>query len=281
MRNLLLATLALCASACVTVGAAQPASTMGKGNVQGGVEGNFWGYFVPGRTGVSVLPNVSGFLRFGLGDHVDLGFRAGFNGLELQSKFMFTDPESNFVFSLAAMAQGYFLPQLTDSTSTSTTPNVGTFAVPVSPMVGIKLGNHELVFAAREVTQLYFVRDAYPGAPTQQLLTINLGLSAGIALRLGNSFILMPEIAFQAPVWASVSTPYGTGSAFGTPLVQFTGGVSCIFGKMKPRRDSAPPPVEYVPPDQAAPAEGDSYSPPPLPPDVAPVPPPPPPPGDT
>ena len=273
-----LVALGAAASGCLTIGAAQPASTMGKGRIQGGVEGSIWAYATTSNnagnsSGVQWLPSVNGFLRFGVSDHVDLGFRAGGTFLELQSKFMFTDPESRFVFSLAPSLHGYFLPSITDNTGRST-PNTGSLAIPVPLMFGIKLGNHELVFTAREVNQLYFLRDNYPGAPTTQAFAVALGTSAGIALRLGESFILMPELSVQTPIWVSVTNQFGTGSAFGSPLVQFTGGVSCIFGRMKPRTGQPvveegppppPPPEPYVPPQE-------------LPPDVAPPPPPPPPP---
>ncbi|MBL8956765.1 MAG: hypothetical protein JNK82_38685 [Myxococcaceae bacterium] len=279
MRNVLVVSVvsvvALCGSGCITIGAAQPASTMGKGNVNGGVEANVWGYST--GNGIGIPPSVSGVIRFGVSDHVDLGVRLGLNGAELQGKFMLTDPNSErFVFSLAAMAQGFFFPQLT-GVNTST-PNFGSLAFPVVAMFGIKLGNHELVFGARETSQLYFTRDAFPGAPTTQIFAVNLGVSAGIALRLGESFIMMPELALQGPVWASARNLFGNANEFNTPLVRFTAGMSFIFGKMKPRQNLPPPPVEYErqPPPPAY-DEGDP-TPPPLPPDVAPVPPPPPPP---
>lgn len=275
MRDLLAVSFAVLATGCLTVGASQPASTLGKGNVTGGVESQFWGVVTP-RSGLGWLPSGSGFIRFGVHDHVDLGARVGLNGFELQGKFMLTPPESPIVFSLIVTPQGAYVPGLRDMAG-NTSPNFGRLAFPVGGLFGIKLGDHELVFGAREVNDLYFLKENFAGAPTTQVLFVGLGASAGIALRLGNGFILMPEFAIQAPLWASVSSQFGTGSAFTTPGVQFTAGVTCIFGKMRPRRDSAPPPPaeeQPLPP----PGDGRPYSPPPLPPDVAPVPPPPPPP---
>jgi len=281
MLRLLTVAAAVLSTGCLTIGASQPASTMGKGNIQGGVEGQFWGN-VTSQSGLLWLPNVAGHLRFGVSDHVDLGVRAGFNGLELQGKFMLTDPESTFVFSLITTPQGGYLPGTSNMMTGMTTAHLGRFAVPFGGLFGIKLGNHELVFGAREVNDLYFLRDNFPGAPTTQVFLIGLGASAGIALRLGNSFILMPEFAIQAPIWASVTSRFGTGSAFGTPGIQFSAGVTCIFGKMKPRRDAPPPPpADDYPQQPSPPGDDQPYTPPPLPPDVAPVPPPPPPPADT
>lgn len=287
-RLLSVAVLGLCATGCLTVGSMQTASTLGRGNIQGGVASELWGTIItdsrllsPGVNTFNVLPSVSGVLRFGVSDVVDLGLRAGFNSIELQGKIQFLDTEQ-FAVSVAPAVTGFYIPSINDGMGT-VTKNTGVVAIPVPVLFGIKIGNHELVFAAREVNQIIFLRDPYAGAPLQTGFELLLGLSAGIALRLSDSFVLMPEIAAQLPLFVSVFTPFGSGSALGNPGVfQLTAGVGCLFGRMKPRIGVAPPPAEeppmYAPPMESPPP----VQPPPpgneLPPDVAPPPPPPPPP---
>jgi hypothetical protein len=283
-----LALVALC-SGCVTISTLQPASTMGKGNLQGGVDTTLGATLVPdpnlrsaNQGAASPLLSVNGFFRFGVTDNVDLGIRGGGTLLEVQSKFMFTDAQSQFVLSLAPSVTGAYLPATKGNASrgTAATPEVGELVVPVPLLFGIKLGDHELVFSGRFVSQLVFVK---PVTAPEILVTgyvASLGVSAGIALRLSNSFILVPEIAFQAPIAVTYSSSVGSGSLSGPGIYTLTAGVGCIFGRMKPRGPVAPPPrkdeeeqwEETAPPAPVVPSPPEA-----LPPDVAPPPPPPPP----
>lgn len=270
-------------SACFTTGAMQPASTLGKGNLTGGVEGTLNLLAVPnaqtardlGVSQATPYPSVNGIFRVGVTDHVDLGVRAGFTGLELTSKFMFTDPNDRIVLSLAPSVTGYYLPSVSDGTTT--TKNTGRFRVPLPLLFGYKIGDHEFVAGARLVPEAVFVRDIFAGAPTQTVFGFSAGGSVGFALRLGNSFILMPEVSVEAPVFLSSATQFGTVTALGLGIVQLTAGVGCMWGRFKPRANAAPvvlpeeemPPPPMVPPNNPPPQEE-------LPPDVAPPPPPPP-----
>ena len=273
---------------CFTFGAMQPASTLGKGNLTGGVESNLNLVAVPnantarqyGMSQLTPYPSVNGFFRFGVSDHVDLGVRAGGTGIELTSKFMFTNPEDRFVFSIAPSLSGYYLPSITTTVNgqTMSTQNTGTVVLPVQALFGYKLGDHELVVGARVMNQLALLRDTYANAPVVPGFILTLGGSVGFALRLGNSFILMPEIALQAPVFATVSTPFGQASAAGLGIVQLNAGVSCMFGRFKPRSGEVTPQVDpQLDPARPAPAPAPS-NPEEWPQDVAPPPPPPPPP---
>lgn len=280
----------LACSGCITVGSAQPASTLGKGNVVGGVEGSLWSVVVPDQRtatalGVStfnVLPSVSGVLRVGVSDRVDLGARIGLNGLELQSKFMFTEPGANLIVSLAPQLQGFYFPSITDGMGSSTN-QFGMLSVPLPVLVGIRLGAHELVFGVRQVNQLVIYKENFANAQNYVAYSMLFGASAGIALRFGTSFMMIPEIAAQVPVWQTAQTRYGSVSSVGVGSFQLTAGVACVFGKVGgPQASSAPP--------EPAPESWDDKPPPPprpqqpqpppqeWPDDVAPPPPPPPPP---
>lgn len=289
LRSAIVALAAL--SGCATIGTAQPASTLGKGNVVGGVEGSLWGLVTADprlqtRYGVNVidgLPSVSGVLRFGVSDRVDLGFRAGLNGLELQSKFMFTEPGAKFIVSLAPQLQGFYFPTVTSSSS-MTVDHLGVLRVPLPVLFGVRLGNHELVFGARLVNQLAMYR-ANASSSTVAQYMFGLGASAGVALRFSERFMMIPEIAVQAPILETRPFIHHAFTSYGVGSLQVTAGVACVFGKVGGPQASSPPP-------EPAPESWDDKPPPPprpqqpqpppqeWPDDVAPPPPPPPPPAN-
>ncbi len=274
------------ASGCITVGSAQPASTLGRGNFVGGVEGSLWSVVVPdqrtatalGVSTLNVLPSVSGVLRVGVSDRVDLGARIGLNGLELQSKFMFTEPGAKLIVSLAPQLQGFYFPSINDGMGTSTN-QFGMLSIPLPVLVGIRLGAHELVFGVRQVNQIVIYKESFANAQNYVAYSMLFGASAGIALRFGTSFMMIPEIAAQVPVWQTAQTRYGPVSTLGIGSFQLTAGVACVFGKVGGPRAAEPPP-EPAPEswDDQPPARPPQRQPPPQewPDDVAPPPPPPP-----
>ena len=279
-----LVVLSLLSSGCLTLGSAQTASTLGKGRVSGGVEASLvaetqpqWppvanqgvgGFFSNGRG----VPSVNGFIRFGVAERIDLGLRAGGSVLEVQSKFQLTSPDSQFVLSLAPALSGFYLPSVQVRETGGFTRNTATYGalvVPLPLLLGYKIKNHELVLGARVTNMLGFVR-----APGSQTTTsgyaLSLGGTLGIALRLGNAFIMMPELAISAPVYSTFVGSFGDGSSVSSGWVYFGGGISFQFGNFKPRIQAP-----EVKPETAAAAReaGEAQKASDLPPDVAPPPP--------
>jgi hypothetical protein len=268
----------LLACGCASLGRMETASTLGKGNVVGGVEttGYLDYYFdpaVPAQTGLTnpiIYPQVNGFVRFGLTDRFDLGLRGGSTLLEIETKVMFTDPDSALLaLSLAPSLMGFYLPSVTSAGQT--TPAIGLIGIPIPLLIGLKLGGHELVFGPRVVNQIVFYNDGRQSGG----YVLSVGTSVGFAARITQSFVLMPEISMLMPVFVSAATPFGTASVAGVGSIAFSAGLSCTFGKMKPRPgDATPPPA---PEEAPAPLVPPPPPPPLLPSDVAQPPPPPPP----
>jgi hypothetical protein len=267
MRRVLgVAVLAVVASGCLSHGMKQTASTMGKGNVAGGVELDVDGIVFTGLGGGNLFyPKFNGHVRFGLTDKLDLGVRAGSTLLEVQGKYMFTSPDSEFlVVSLSPALSGYFF--------TLGGTSAGAINIPITGLIGLKLGDHELVFGPRLTNQIVFLNLAGMGNVTGYVLS--LGLSVGFALRLADFFMLIPEIAFTYPTVATLAASAGNmggvGSVAGLNTFYVSFGLGATFGKFKP--------VKGAPKPALPPEEYENIPPPPPPPPPTEVPPPPPPP---
>lgn len=173
-------------SACVSVSSVQRADTLGAGNLQVGVEPgaiaqqvSVPGLFYQGVRTYLPGPHLDASLRMGLTDRIDLGVRAGFSGVELQSKFMLTDPGARFTVSLAPTAGG--------------SPAWLTAALPV--LVGINFGLHQLVLGARVQGTWTF-----PDGVSATNRAVAVGGSLGLAFHVSERLTILPELALAAPV---------------------------------------------------------------------------------
>jgi hypothetical protein len=233
-RLLLLALLT--SSACVTIGNVQKAETLGKGRFQIGLEPG--AVTVASSAGGVTLPHVDLSGRYGVSDKVDLGLRIGSSFIELQSKFQLTHPEvgSGFVASLAPTLGGIFIG--------SSAGGAGFINLNVPVLLGYHFaGGSELVFGPR-LHALFLL--ANTDAASGGALVLGPGASLGIALQLGESFALMPEVSFSVPVIGAASNFAGTsGAGAGAGGGFFNFKLGFLFGGRKvvdPNAETAPPP---------------------------------------
>ncbi|HEY0881607.1 MAG TPA: hypothetical protein VGD87_08760 [Archangium sp.] len=186
MNNAFAVLAAVVLSGCVSISSVQRADTLGAGNLQVGVEPGAIaqqttvpGLFYQGYRTYLPGPHLDASLRMGITDRIDLGVRAGFSGVELQSKFMLTERDSRFTVSLAPTAGG--------------SPAWVTAALPV--LVGIGFGRHQLVLGARVQGTWRF-----PDGVSASNSALSVGGSLGFAFRVSERLTLLPELALAAPV---------------------------------------------------------------------------------
>lgn len=223
IRRLVLAAAALMlSSGCVSIGGTQTADTLGKGNFQFAVEPGVWG-------ATAITENVDGFIiphvdfaaRYGVSDTVDIGARFGSSLLELQSKFLLTDPnDTGKAISLAPSVAGIFV---------GAGEGVGGYAnVQVPLLIGLKTGGgSEFVLGPRIADSIFFGAGNGNGGIANIL---SAGASIGYAARVGDGFRIMPEVAVLVPLVGSVSVNGNSDAAagFNGGLIQFK--VGLLFG---------------------------------------------------
>ena len=263
------------ASGCLSMGTVQTADTLGKGHFQVAIEPGIYGASV--GTAAGVLPHFDVAFRYGLTERFDLGVRTGSSMLELQTKFLFTDPQSDLLaMSLAPTIGGVYLPLPATGTTPASTTTFFNIGIPL--LVGLKHFNgNEVTFGPR-INNTFLVASGTGGG---LIYLFGVGGSVGYAFAFGETFKLLPEFAVNFPVAATAATSAGSaGSAgFAGLIYQFKLGI--IFGRSshKPspaeverparrqREEDVPPP-----PPQPAPAPAPESG------DAVPLPPPPPPP---
>lgn len=201
-------------SGCASITAVQTADTIGRGNLQWGIETGIQGTSPrDGDTGFA-WPRIDVAARYGLTERLDVGARIGQSVLEVNSKFLFTSPEDPHVaLSLLPSAGGLVM------IDSKTDERFGTFSFALPVLFGIKLGPNELVVAPRAQYLVFLV-----SKPVHAVLA---GGSVGFAIRVSPNFIVMPELGFTLPVLPRVPPEmarfvraYANG-----PLFQFTVGL--------------------------------------------------------
>lgn len=264
LRRTLVVAAALGVTGCASLSNVQTADTLGKGNIQVGIEPGLWGG--AGSGGTTFLPHVDASIRYGVAERVDIGVRAGSSFLELQSKFLVTTPgDPNIAVSIAPTVGG-----LVGVGSTSTSGgSAGLLNIGVPVLIGIKTsGGSEFVIGPR-MQNIIFFGGGSGGSGSVYLM--GLGGSLGFFWRIADNFGLLPEVAAVYPVVgaAAASGAGSTGlqglSANGV-LMQFKLGVIIGGGRKpgsRPNEDlrQAPPPPPPMPPPG-----GDAPPPPPPPP---------------
>lgn len=196
-------------TACASVGGVQTAETVGKGNLQIGVEPGI--QLAGGRPGLQVYPHLDAAVRFGVTEVLDVGLRAGWSFLEAQAKWLLTARDSKVLVSVAPTVGGVVL---------TSGANLGGILSASTPLlIGIPVGAHQLVLGPRS-QQFVFIS---AGATPVYLLTV--GGSVGFALRFSDSLTLLPELAAVWPLFGGLPARrdgtdflYGTQ---GTGLFQF------------------------------------------------------------
>lgn len=186
------------AAGCATTSSVETASTIGKGHFQIGAEP---GVQYGGLSGFpqSFYPHADVAFRYGLTDRIELGARTGFSLADLKFKYQFTDPANPDL----ALSIG---PQVGGVVYASQMSSVVILRFDVPLLIGIKMkSGSELVFGPRAMAWMLVSGDQNTQA-SNNIFTVGPGLSIGYAIKITESFRLMPEIAFAVPIGASVET---------------------------------------------------------------------------
>ncbi len=247
-RLVLVSGLLSAAMGCLSMGTVQTASTLGKGNFQISAEpGLYAAYPARGATAVGSaqdpVPHFDVAFRYGVNDRFDIGVRTGWSLLELQSKFLFTPPDSEtLAVAVAPTLGGIFL----GSSASGGTTSVSYFNLAIPVLFGFKhFRANELVFGPRFNNMIFAISDS-TGSATVYLFGV--GGTIGYQFAIGEIFKILPEFAINVPV-------AGTGSIGGAAAVAGAGfggvvwqlKVGLMFGrpgKKKPEQpqDIGPPP---------------------------------------
>lgn len=223
IRRLALAVAALAlASGCVSIGGVQTADTLGKGNFQFAVEPGVYGITsIANEVDGAVIPHVDFAARYGVSDTVDIGARFGSSLLELQSKFLLTDPsDTGKAISIAPSLAGIFV---------GAGEGVGGYAnVNIPVLIGLKTsGGSEFVLGPRISDIIIFGSNGNDGGVVNLL---SVGASVGYAARVGEGFRIMPEVAVLVPIVGAAAAGGDSDAVagFNGGLVQFK--VGLLFG---------------------------------------------------
>lgn len=200
---------------CATIGTFQRAETLGKGNWEVGIEPSMWGGV--GGGGAAAYPHAGVSARVGASDRVDLGGRVGSTGVEVSSKFLLSDPASDHPISLGANFGGFAIG--------AGGASAGLLAVHIPLLLGIPVGERGQ-FVVGPKTHIYHGFAAASGESAGFTLW-SLGASAGYAAQVGDTFKIVPELAFVVPVVASAGGE--SASVYDSGLL-FQAGVGFVFG---------------------------------------------------
>jgi hypothetical protein len=206
--------------ACASVGALQPAHTLGRDQVQIGLE--LSEQAVVSGDVLKAWPMMGVSARYGLFEWMDVGIRFGPSGFEGQVKVQLTARrEGAWVVSLAPLAGLSFI----DNQGFSL--RFYNFALPV--LIGIPLaGGHQLIIAPRLHDHAYYVGAGSVGG---MINNFGLGLSAGVMLRVWRLMVI-PELGVLQPllITASRETPELSGTQWRAPQTTLQLNLSVLWG---------------------------------------------------
>lgn len=202
-------------TACASVGGVQTADTVGKGNLQIGVEPGI--QLVGGKPGLQIYPHFDAAVRFGITDKFDLGLRAGWSFLEVQAKYMLTEPDrSKVTVSVAPALGGVVL-----TSGPASLSGILSAATPV--LIGIPVGVHQLVLGPRS-QHFIFIGGMYE----KPVYLLAVGGSLGFAIRFSDTLTLLPELAAVWPIFGGLPVTMSNGTqvdylygAMGAGVFQF------------------------------------------------------------
>lgn len=262
LRRTLAVASAIAITGCASISNVQTADTLGKGNIQVGIEPGLWGG--AGSGGAAFLPHVDASIRYGVAERVDIGVRAGSSFLEFQSKFLLTTPgDPDIAVSIAPTFGGVVL----FGTGSASGGGGGVLNIGVPVLIGIKTsGGSEFVIGPRMQNLVVFGTSSSGGGSGYVL---GVGGSLGFFWRIADNFGLLPEVSAVYPVVGAANSVAGglQGIGAGAAILQFKLGV-IIGGGRKPGagnpdlQQTAPPPP---PPPMPPPAGGETPPPPPPP----------------
>lgn len=191
-------------SACLTSGVVQTAETAGKDNFQFAIEPGVLGVEAGGGGGAFVPSiNISG--RYGVTDRFDLGGRIGSTLIEVQGKYMFTEPaEDEIQVSIA--------PHIGGLAAGGSGAAAGFFWIKSPVLIDIPVGSSDLVLGPGP--RIVGVASGGGGDSAGGVI-FGLGTSIGYAARVGERARIMPEFAFDVPIVAAGAAGGETASVGG------------------------------------------------------------------
>ncbi len=203
--------IALALLGCATIGTLQRAQTAGEDQLQVALEPGLYGAQDGGDVGLIPYGNVAA--RYGVSDSFDVGARVGFAGAELQAKWRVTPSDAPVVVAVAPNAGGLFFGE----------SSLVTAQLPV--IVEVPVGEHALVLGPKA----WMVG---AGAGDTRASMLGLGGSVGVALRLGPSFVILPEYAAVRPVYGAYADVFGEsgGETVDTSFAMTHLSLSMLFG---------------------------------------------------
>lgn len=155
-------------------------------------------------------PQTEFGLRYGVTDSFELGFKAWLFGLALEGKFGLLESPT--------MDSGVDL-SLYPSLSYMGIGGAGLLTISVPLLIGINVGGNQLVLAPKLVDHL--------GIAGGVANLVNVGVSVGYAIKLGDELRIMPELTAMYPLAYQAGSSVGVGG-FPGAIVQL--GVGFMFG---------------------------------------------------
>lgn len=214
--------LLLLAPGCATFGTFQRAETLGKGGIAGAAEASVWG--LGGEELDTTLPHVAVALRYGVTDQLDIGGRVGSNGGEVNAKVQLNAPGSAVPISLAPSLGGFAM------AAEGTT--IGLAAVQLPLLIGVPVGEHQLVLGPRLHDWTLF-GGVDGGGGSVSLLSV--GTSVGFAAQVSPGLVILPEVTVLAPYAAIGAAGGQTETAYvdEATVVMYQAGVGFVFGSAR------------------------------------------------
>jgi hypothetical protein len=249
VRKLLAVSIAVVGLAVMT--GCPSASTLGLARTLDQGQGQF--ALSPGLTNVAwagtnsslSVPQIEVAVRYGITDNFEVGAKAWFLGAQIEGKVGLLRSNGESGVDLALNPALSYLG--TSFSSGGTTANAGVTTISLPLLAGFNFAGHQLMIGPKLVDQIYYAGAESSG--TGAAVTGNVlfaGSSFGFALKLSNSFRVMPEVSVLYPVANS------TGAAF-NPMFQV--GVGFIFGgysatpRVAPEVPARPPAAQEDPID--------------------------------
>ncbi len=211
---------------CATLGTIQTAETLGKDNSQYALESSTWGGIgqknSPFNSSSFAVPNTNFSARYGVTDGFDLGARIGSSGLEITTKFQLTDPKQKAatVFSIAPSVGGLVV---------STDGAAGSVYGQLPLLIGFRIGEGSELILGPKIHDWVVFYSSSNSSDAHNLFSV--GSSIGLALRLGKTFRLLPEISVLYPLSGSLFGLAGaSGRVAGGAGVLYQGTLGFLFG---------------------------------------------------
>lgn len=206
---------ALTLTGCLASGVVQTAETAGKDSFQFAFEPGVFG--ATGGGAVSALPSINVSARYGVSDRFDIGGRFGTKLIEVQGKYMFTEPSPDDV-------QVAIAPHVGGLAIGGGGARAGIAWVKVPLLVDIPVGQSDVVLGpSTQVATVFGGDDSGSGGAA----ILFVGTSVGYAARVGERSRILPEFAIEYPVvgGGSVNGEGAVGSIGGGALFSFQVGI--------------------------------------------------------